>query len=131
MDSVATKATVLIAEDDKLLRDSIVDVLTAAGYNVLQVENGKDGLDTALKEHPALILTDNLMPLMNGVDMVAKLREDAWGKTVPVVLMTSMYSGDTLNDSLQAGVTDYVMKTDFSIDKVVELVANRLKGNGK
>jgi len=131
MDSVATKATVLIAEDDKLLRDSIVDVLTAAGYNVLQVENGKDGLDTALKEHPALILTDNLMPLMNGVDMVAKLREDAWGKTVPVVLMTSMYSADTLNDSLQAGVTDYVMKTDFSIDKVVELVANRLKGNGK
>ena len=131
MDSVATKATVLIAEDDKLLRDSIVDVLTAAGYKVLQVENGKDGLDTALKEHPALILTDNLMPLMNGVDMVAKLREDPWGKTVPVVLMTSMYSGDTLNDSLQAGVTDYVMKTDFSIDKVVELVANRLKGNGK
>jgi CheY-like chemotaxis protein len=88
-------------------------------------------IDMALQQHPALILTDNMMPIMTGVEMVTKLRDDPWGKKAPVILMTSMYSGDALNDSLQAGVTDFVMKNDFSVDKVVALVKGRLEADKK
>ncbi len=126
-----TPQTILVAEDDTLLLNSITQVLTDAGYKVLQARDGKQGLDTALQGHPDLILTDNLMPILNGVDMIAKLRQDDWGKKVPVIIMTNMYNADTLNKSLEAGVTDYVMKSDFSVDKVVELVQNRLKIGGE
>jgi DNA-binding response OmpR family regulator len=119
--------TILVIDDDALLLGSVVDALQAAGYTVLQAKNGKEGLETALKEHPDLILTDNLMPIVNGVDMVTGLRKDNWGKQVPAIIMTNMYTADMLNESLQAGVTDYVMKSDLNLQKIVDLVRGRLK----
>jgi DNA-binding response OmpR family regulator len=127
----APQQTILLVEDEPLLRQSLNDVLVQAGYKVLLASDGKQGLDVALKEHPTLILTDHLMPVMSGVDMVAQLREDDWGKDAVVMLMTNMYDGDTLNKSLTVGVTDYVMKADVTVDKVVQLVQNRLKATGR
>lgn len=123
----ADSHTVLAIDDDALLLGSVVEALEAAGYTVIQATNGKEGLEVALKHHPDLILTDNLMPILNGVDMIAGLRKDPWGKTAPVIIMTNMYTADMLNQSLQAGATDYIMKSDMSLDKIVELVRGRLK----
>lgn len=123
----ANSHTILAIDDDALLLGSVVEALQAAGYNVIQATNGKEGLETALKEHPDLILTDNLMPVVNGVDMIAGLRKDEWGKTVPVIIMTNMYTADMLNQSLEAGATDYIMKSDMSLEKIVGLVRGRLK----
>jgi CheY-like chemotaxis protein len=123
----ANSHTILAIDDDTLLLGSVTEVLQKAGYTVLQAKNGKEGLEMALKHHPDLVLTDNLMPILNGVDMIAGLRKDAWGRNVPAIIMTNMYTADMLNQSLQAGVTDYVMKSDISLDKIVELVRSRLK----
>lgn len=123
----ANSHTILAIDDDALLLGSVVEALQAAGYNVIQANNGKQGMEMALKEHPDLVLTDNLMPVVNGVDMIAGLRKDSWGKTVPVIIMTNMYTADMLNQSLEAGATDYIMKSDMSLDKIVELVHGRLK----
>jgi DNA-binding NtrC family response regulator len=119
--------TILAIDDDELLLGSLVQALEAANLTVLQAKNGKEGLEMALQHHPDLILTDNLMPIVNGVDMVTGLRKDDWGKRVPVIIMTNMYSADMLNESLQAGVTDYVMKSDLSLDKIVDMIRERLK----
>lgn len=123
----ANSHTVLVIDDDALLLGSVVEALQQAGYNVIQAKNGREGLEMALKEHPDLVLTDNLMPVVNGVDMIAGLRKDPWGKTVPVIIMTNMYTADMLNQSLAAGATDYIMKSDISLDKIVGLVRDRLK----
>lgn len=122
-----TKHTILAIDDDTMLLGSITEALEGAGYTVLQAKDGKEGLEMALQHHPDLILTDNLMPIVNGVDMVVGLRNDAWGAHVPVIIMTNMYSADMLNESLKAGATDYIMKSDVSLDKIVEAVHNRLK----
>ncbi|HSE60878.1 MAG TPA: response regulator [Candidatus Saccharimonadales bacterium] len=119
--------TILVIDDDAMLLGSIADALQAVGFTVIQGHNGKEGLELALQHHPDLILTDNLMPIVNGVDMIVGLRKDEWGARVPVIIMTNMYSADMLNESLQAGATDYIMKSDVSLDKVVDLVKNRLK----
>lgn len=123
----ANSHTILAIDDDALLLGSVVEVLQQAGYTVLQAKNGKEGLEAALKHHPDLVLTDNLMPILNGVDMIAGLRKDAWGAKVPVIIMTNMYTADMLNQSLEAGATDYIMKSDMSLDKIVELVREKLK----
>ncbi len=118
--------TILAIDDDELLLGSIVQALEGAGFTVLQAKNGKEGLEMALQNHPDLILTDNLMPIVNGVDMVVGLRKDEWGAKVPVIIMTNMYSAGMLNESLEAGVTDYIMKSDMTLDKIVGLVRTRL-----
>lgn len=123
----ANSHTILAIDDDELLLGSVVEVLKGSGYTVLQAKNGKEGLEMALKHHPDLVLTDNLMPILNGVDMITGLRKDSWGRNVPAIIMTNMYTADMLNQSLQAGATDYVMKSDISLDKIVELVRGRLK----
>jgi CheY-like chemotaxis protein len=126
----APQYTVLIAEDEPLLQQSLAEVLEGAGYKVLLGKNGKEALDLALAKHPTIILADHLMPVMNGIDMVKELRKDPWGKKVPVVIITNNYNATTLNESLEAGVTDYVMKSDVGVDRVVQLVQSRLKSAG-
>lgn len=118
--------TILVLDDDPILLQSLVDVLQSAGYTALQAVDGKAGLSIALNKHPDLILSDNLMPVMNGVDMVSELRKDAWGAAVPVILMTNMFNMEAVNKSLQAGNTDYLMKADISLEKITEIVRNKI-----
>lgn len=119
--------TVLVVEDDTSMRKLMVGVLQQAGFTVVEAENGKDGLQIATTQHPSLILTDNFMPQMNGVDMVAEVRKDtAWGSTVPVILMTNVNDMEAVNKSLQAGGIDYLMKSDVQLEQVVALVKQRL-----
>jgi CheY-like chemotaxis protein len=122
-----TSQTVLVVEDDASMRKLLVSILQQAGFTVVEAENGKDGLQSATTQHPALILTDNFMPIMNGVDMVAEIRKDAgWGATVPVIVMTNVNDMSAVNKSLQAGGIDYLMKSDVQLEQVVALVKQRL-----
>lgn len=119
--------TVLVIDDDPFLLGSVIETLTREGFKVWQAHNGKEGFEQAVKRKPDLILTDNVMPVMSGVEMIAGIRNQPWGKRLPVIIMTNMYTADMLNQSLQAGATDYIMKSDISLAKIVELVRNKLK----
>src|SRR3989338_654249 len=81
---------VLIVEDDPSMLLILSKTLAKEGFDVLKAENGQIGLNTALREHPDLIFLDVLMPVMDGMTTMKKLREDAWGATVPIVLLTNV-----------------------------------------
>src|SRR3990167_10306088 len=82
---------VLIVEDEAPLRNAVTDILTFEGFTVFQGKNGQEGLDIALKEHPDLILLDLMMPVMDGLTMLGKLRQDPdWGKDASVILLTNI-----------------------------------------
>jgi len=125
-----TAPTVLIADDEPQMLQMMSSALQAAGFMVVQASNGKQSLDMALQQHPALILTDNLMPIMTGIQMAAELRKDAWGAKVPVIIMTNLNDLNAVNQSLEAGVTDYIMKSDVGLDEIVAMVKNKLTSNG-
>ena len=76
---------VLVVEDERTLRDALVKKLSKEEFTVLSAKDGKEGLDTALAEHPDLILLDILMPKMNGIEVLQKLREDEWGAKAKVI----------------------------------------------
>src|SRR5688572_25903183 len=127
MNEPTSTHTILVVEDEASMRKLLVRVLQQAGYSVIEAENGKDGLQLALTQHPSIVLTDNFMPLMNGVDMLAAIRKDTtWGSTVPAVLMTNVNDMEAVNKSLQAGGIDYLMKSDVELDQIVALVKQRL-----
>ncbi len=122
--------TILVVEDDQSLLVALTDKFTREKFSVLQAKNGKEGLVVALKERPDLILLDIVMPVMDGMTMLKKLREaNEWGKTVPVILLTNLTSDDEerMRDITELTPTYYLIKTDWKIEDVVEKVRERLK----
>jgi DNA-binding response OmpR family regulator len=96
--------------------------LEAAGYEAAEVETGEAGLQTAVEQRPQLIILDYHMLDMDGVQVLHKLREDEWGKTVPVIIASNVYDVDIINSIMELGVQDYVLKADVNLDDIVTLV---------
>lgn len=117
---------ILIVEDEVPLRKALAEEFQDAGYTVLEAGDGLEGLDVALREHPHIILLDQLMPKMNGVAMLIQLRSDQWGSTVPVIMATNMSTTDTINEAIDAGANDYFIKSEVSVADILKLVGDRL-----
>lgn len=82
--------SILIVEDDADIREALGQALQVEGYNVHAAENGRDGLDRlAVIERPCLILLDVMMPVMNGIEFLHRLREDDVLATIPIVMVTA------------------------------------------
>jgi DNA-binding response OmpR family regulator len=119
---------ILIIEDEKSLREAIHDKLKKEDFIILEAKNGEEGLAVSLKEHPDLILLDLVMPKMDGMSMLKKLREDVWGKTVPVIILTNLPSNDEERnkDITILEPTFYFIKTDKSMEEIINAVEDRL-----
>ncbi len=124
---MAQSLVVLIVEDDSAIRRALIDKFTVDGCKALGAENGQEGLDVATKEHPDAIVLDLLMPKMDGMSMLRQLREDSWGKDVPVLILTNSNSGGDVEEALKLGVYDFLVKADWRIEDVVERVRTRVR----
>lgn len=118
---------VLVVEDEASMRKMMTGVLQQAGFVVIEASNGKEGEEKAIAEKPNAIVTDNMMPILNGVDMIGEIRQSSeWGAKVPIILMTNVNDMNAVNKSLQSGGVDYLMKSDIQLDDIVNLVKQRL-----
>lgn len=129
MDKQTSKKTILIVEDETALRNALRDKLAREDFVVLEAKNGEEGLVIALREHPDLILLDIIMPVMDGMAMLKKLRiENEWGKTVPVIILTNLTSDNEqrMRDVTETEPTYYLVKTDWKIEDVVEKIKDRM-----
>ncbi len=113
---------VLIIEDETDIREAMVEAVLEAGFEVKSATNGQEGLELALQFKPDLILLDIRMPIMNGLEMLNKLRTDDWGKTAKVIVMTAMDDVNNIAKAHQAGLKDYLIKTHTSLDELVRIV---------
>ena len=121
------KKTILIIEDEESLLQALKDKISRENHcNILEAKNGKEGLEMALKKHPDLILLDIIMPVMDGMTMLKKLREDKWGKDAKVIILSNLSDAEKASESLEQGVHDYLVKTDWHIDDVVKKVRGTL-----
>jgi twitching motility two-component system response regulator PilH len=122
------KKIILITEDDGSLRGALDDKLLNSGFDVLEAQNGEEGLVISLKEHPDLILLDLAMPKMDGMSMLRALRKDEWGKTVPVIIMTNLSSEDEKinKDITELEPTYYLTKSNVGINNIIEKIKERL-----
>ena len=107
------KLNILIVDDSATIRAVMKKTLSLAGiqtHNVLQAENGKEALDTLGKEWIDLIFADINMPVMNGVEMIEKMRQDGLLKTIPVVVVSTEGSQSRINQLKDKGITAYIRK---------------------
>ncbi len=118
---------VLIVEDEAPLRNAVSDILSFEGFTVFQGKNGQEGLDLAIKEHPDLILLDLMMPIMDGLTMLEKLRQDQeYGKNAAVILLTNINDPEKVAQATEAGSYDFLVKSDWNIEDVVKKIKLRL-----
>ena len=118
---------VLIVEDEMAMLNVLADKFKREGFDVFKAADGDEGLEAALKERPNLILLDILMPKMDGMTFLRKLREDIWGKNATVVILTNLVDPRVAAETSESGVFDYWVKTELTLDEIVEKVRGKLK----
>ncbi len=119
--------TILIIEDSALLRAVVRDALETEGFHVIEAQNGKEGLETAIREHPHLIMLDLMMPIMGGIEMHGLLRAgDEWAKNIPVIILTGT-KDEKIEELLTADPhLDFLLKENWMMDEVVGKVKKGL-----
>ena len=121
------RSILLIVEDDIALMKAITGKFGKEGFDVLEAKNGVEGLEMALKHKPNLILLDIVMPKMDGITMLKKLRGEEQGKDIPVILLTNLADAEYNANIADKNVLGHLIKTDWSLDDIVKKVEETLK----
>lgn len=118
---------IAIIEDDQAISQMYRFKFEAENYDVQTAENGKLGLELIEKMRPDIILLDIMMPIMNGDEMLAKVRQMPWGATIKVVILTNKGEQE-IPDAVKAlNVSAVILKADMTPRQVAELVKEQLK----
>ncbi|MBI2984198.1 MAG: response regulator [Candidatus Kerfeldbacteria bacterium] len=117
---------VLIVDDEEPLRRVLVDELAQQGFTALSAKDGLEGLRIAKTEHPDVILLDLIMPNMDGLTMLEKLRRDSWGATAQVILLTNSSDLRDVERALRFQAYDFLVKSNWSLDNVVKKIREKI-----
>jgi DNA-binding response OmpR family regulator len=123
-------AKILIAEDERDIRDLITFTLGFAGHEVVAAANGEEALNLARQEMPDLILMDVRMPRMTGYEACAAMKADAKMKNIPVIFLSAKGQDAEIQTGLQAGAMDYLLKP-FAPDQLTARIQAVLTKLGK
>lgn len=116
---------ILTVDDSKTIRMIVKKAFRPYDCQIFEGENGVEGLALASKEKPDLIILDITMPVMNGAEMLAKMKEESHLKDIPVIMLTAEAGKDNVMKIVQMGVKDYMVKPfkgEQLIDRVTRLM---------
>ncbi|MFH0757195.1 MAG: response regulator, partial [Bacteroidota bacterium] len=116
------RPVILIVEDNPDLRDYIMQNLLG-DYRILQAENGNAGLEKTIESIPDLVITDLMMPVMDGMEMCQRLKSDYRTNHIPLVMLTAKADRESKLESLQTGADDYILKP-FDAEELKARVKN-------
>jgi CheY-like chemotaxis protein len=100
----------LFVEDNADIRRLLVKRLKRRGYEVVEAENGREGVEKAVMETPDLILMDMAMPVLDGIEATKELKADDRVSAIPVIALTAFSDDEKREKAAEAGFSDYVTK---------------------
>ncbi len=118
------KKTILIAEDEASSRALLREILTQAGYNVLEAQDGIQAFDVLGKQKPDMLITDRMMPGMNGLDLLKKMKDKKM--SVPSVMISAYGEESLWGQAVGFGAQDYLLKP-YVPEQVLQVVRKILK----
>jgi len=119
---------ILVVEDDPLMSRMYQKIFTFEGYEVEMAGNGQEGLDKARAIKPTLILMDIMMPVMNGLEALEKLKADPETKAIPVIMLTNLAGQQDAEAALSKGAIKYIVKSEYEPKDVTNMVKEILAG---
>ena len=123
-------AKILIAEDERDIRDLVTFTLTFAGHEVVAVGNGAEAVEAAGKEQPDLILMDVRMPRMTGYEACEIMKADPQLFSIPVVFLSAKGQESEIRTGMEVGAADYILKP-FAPAELTQAVNDLLEKYGK
>lgn len=123
--SDSSAPTILVVDDNRDLRAYVSQVLRASGFKVLTARHGAEGLSLTTERHPDLIVTDLMMPIVSGLDMIRRIRDLPEVKATPIILLTAKVDEDTRIEGTEQGADIYLAKP-FNDRELLAAVRNLL-----
>jgi CheY-like chemotaxis protein/CRP-like cAMP-binding protein len=118
--------SILVIDDNNDIRENTAEILDMAGYKTLTAENGKKGVDLALKERPDLIVCDIMMPELDGYGVLHLLRKNPDMQSIPFIFLTAKTERTDLRKGMEMGADDYITKP-FDDIELLNAIEIRLK----
>lgn len=115
------KELLLLVEDDALIRQTTLDFLEVEDYQVLSAENGVEGLALARRYAPALIISDLVMPQMDGYQLLEALHQNVLTTQIPFVFLSAKAEKVAIAQALQAGAADFLVKP-FNLGELLAVI---------
>ena len=120
-----TSHTILIAEDDPLLRDVCLKKFLAAGFTVQTAEDGEETIAMINKQAPDMLLCDIHMPKVSGIDVLRQFPRGS--RTFPIIMLTNFDQSEFRMKCEELGADDYFVKKDMTIRSLIDMVQRLLK----
>ncbi len=121
------KMNVLIIEDDKFLRDLIVQKLGREGFKTLEAVDGESGVKLAADEHPDVILLDLILPGLDGFEILRRLKSDGATSSIPVIVLSNLGQKEDMERALSVGAEDFMVKAHFTPGEIVGKIKSILQ----
>ncbi len=120
------KKKILIIEDETDIRNDLMRALIISGYEVFSAENGKIGVEVAKSKRPNLIISDIMMPELDGYGVLEELQKSPETNTIPFIFLSAKSARGDIRSGMNLGADDYVTKP-FDIDELISAVHKRLE----
>ncbi|URC12081.1 response regulator transcription factor [Flavobacterium sp. B183] len=117
---------ILIIEDNDNIRENVVEILELSGYEVFEANNGKTGVEIALKMKPDIVLCDIMMPELDGYGVLHILQKNPETQTIPIIFLTAKAERVDIRKGMELGVDDYLTKP-FDDLELLRAIEARLK----
>jgi len=118
---------ILFIEDESALQKTFGEVLRQEGYDLISALDGEIGVRLAEDKKPDLILLDLVLPKLHGFEVLKKLKENKATKSIPVVVLTNLEGIGDVDKAIELGATTYLIKTQYSLEEVVEKIKKALE----
>ena len=118
--------SILVIDDNKDIRENTAEILDLAGYKTFMAENGKSGVEIALKEKPSIIVCDIMMPELDGYGVLHLLRKNSETQHIPFIFLTAKTERSDFRKGMEMGADDYITKP-FEDIELLNAVEIRLK----
>ena len=122
--------TILIVEDNEFIRNEINDIFTMENYNVIEAPNGLEGYIKATNNLPDIIVSDIMMPFLNGFEMYKKLKSNRITENIPIIFLSALSSKEDIRKGMNFGADDYLTKPIIP-DDLILATENKLKKYSK
>ena len=116
---------ILVIEDESSVRQNLVELLNAEGYQAIEARDGEEGVSLAWDALPDLILCDISLPRMDGYGVLSRISRDPATAAIPFIFLTARVEREDLRRGMSLGADDYITKP-FSIDEILTAIQTRL-----
>ena len=122
-----TGARVLLVEDDDFLRKICKTKMEREGFNVSVAINGKEALKKIIKGDPQIVLLDIILPIMDGFEVLKRVKEDSSKSSIPIIMLTNLGQESEIEKGFKLGAEDYIVKAHLTVGEIIEKVKEILK----